>query len=329
MSETCRRWLLLLHLCPTITALSCPAHAEALTIRYAYTGREADAGGLIYYRSRYYDPASGRLLQRDKIGLGGGINDYAYVGGNPAMARDPSGAAASSPGPASLEVLGGNFTVGIMDHGVVPAYYGSLTPTERDYESGLSGSLALLGGALLAATLAPYVLLYQGPIALAGGAPASMRLLPEKFRIYANGTVEGAARDAGHALAWKVLPGGSGRAVAGNQIVQTSVARAPVPKGTAVTMLAPGKVMTSDVALIMEADQLGRVPLSPAQIELLEGAITYLPLPTAQYPNYLVGTPDKLFMMKNSISVGLATHLSRILRPNMGCVSITISTLCE
>ena len=59
--------------------------------QYGYTGREPDATGLIYYRARYYDPAIGRFTQRDPIGLQGGINRYAYVGGNPVNFNDPSG----------------------------------------------------------------------------------------------------------------------------------------------------------------------------------------------------------------------------------------------
>ena len=39
--------------------------------------------GLVYYRSRYYDPVIGRFTQRDLIGFAGGINLYAYVGNNP------------------------------------------------------------------------------------------------------------------------------------------------------------------------------------------------------------------------------------------------------
>jgi len=59
--------------------------------QYGYTGREPDETGLIYYRARYYDPTIGRFTQRDPIGLQGGINQYAYVGGNPVNFVDPQG----------------------------------------------------------------------------------------------------------------------------------------------------------------------------------------------------------------------------------------------
>ena len=41
--------------------------------------------------ARYYDPSSGRFLQRDPIGTAGGLNVYAYVFGRPTLEADPSG----------------------------------------------------------------------------------------------------------------------------------------------------------------------------------------------------------------------------------------------
>jgi RHS repeat-associated protein len=59
---------------------------------YAYTAREWDPEiNLYYYRARYYDPKVGRSISEDPIGFEGGVNFYAYVGGNPTNVMDPSG----------------------------------------------------------------------------------------------------------------------------------------------------------------------------------------------------------------------------------------------
>jgi RHS repeat-associated protein len=56
---------------------------------YAFTGRDWDAEtGLLYMRSRYYDPKPGRFLSEDPIGL---ENLYGYVANRPTIGTDPYG----------------------------------------------------------------------------------------------------------------------------------------------------------------------------------------------------------------------------------------------
>lgn len=47
--------------------------------------------GTHYNYFRTYDPAQGRYVESDQIGLIGGINTYGYVGGNPLTMIDPQG----------------------------------------------------------------------------------------------------------------------------------------------------------------------------------------------------------------------------------------------
>src|SRR5439155_19284268 len=47
--------------------------------------------GLILCTFRFYDPATGRFLNRDPIGYGGGINLYTYCGNGPLSDVDPTG----------------------------------------------------------------------------------------------------------------------------------------------------------------------------------------------------------------------------------------------
>ncbi|SDT97470.1 RHS repeat-associated core domain-containing protein [Halopseudomonas salegens] len=52
---------------------------------------EDEESGLYYNRHRYYDPALGRYVNQDPIGLLGGVNFYLYAAASPTNHIDPSG----------------------------------------------------------------------------------------------------------------------------------------------------------------------------------------------------------------------------------------------
>jgi RHS repeat-associated protein len=68
------------------------ASTGTVTNPFRYTGREFDPETGIYeYRARYYDQATGRFLNEDPLGFGGGENFYAYVKNDPTNLVDPLG----------------------------------------------------------------------------------------------------------------------------------------------------------------------------------------------------------------------------------------------
>ena len=68
---------------------------------FLYNGRygvQTDPNGLLYMRSRYYNPYLCRFINADPSGFAGGLNFYAYANGNPVSYSDPFG----------LDVIGEN-----------------------------------------------------------------------------------------------------------------------------------------------------------------------------------------------------------------------------
>jgi RHS repeat-associated protein len=60
---------------------------------------QRDAGGQMYMRNRYYDPATGQFTQTDPIGIAGGLNTYGFAAGDPVGNWDPFGTCAWGIGP--------------------------------------------------------------------------------------------------------------------------------------------------------------------------------------------------------------------------------------
>ncbi|MDD4964568.1 MAG: RHS repeat-associated core domain-containing protein [Gallionella sp.] len=69
-----------------------PANLGAFTFNLRFPGQYFDREtGLHYNVNRDYNPAVGRYVESDPIGLRGGINTFGYVGGNPLGRADPLG----------------------------------------------------------------------------------------------------------------------------------------------------------------------------------------------------------------------------------------------
>ncbi|MBO7942872.1 RHS repeat-associated core domain-containing protein, partial [Streptomyces sp. S9] len=65
------------------------------------------ASGLVYNYYRDYDPATGRYVQSDPIGLDGGINSFAYVANSPLDNFDEFGLVDyNAPAPRTVPVTG-------------------------------------------------------------------------------------------------------------------------------------------------------------------------------------------------------------------------------
>jgi len=134
-------------------------HVETVAQLYGYTAREQDAESpLYYYRSRYYDPRTGRFTQEDRIGFDGNdINIYRYVANNPVNLNDPSGefpigiAIGGVSGFLGAVAQGGSFgdiVFGTLSGAALGAINPGAALTNNLGRAGLGAAGRLLGGAL-------------------------------------------------------------------------------------------------------------------------------------------------------------------------------------
>jgi RHS repeat-associated protein len=69
--------------------------ASGMASRYGFSGREKDATGLSYHRSRYYQPEVGRFVSRDAFAgvatMPQSLHDYTYTHNDPVNRVDPFG----------------------------------------------------------------------------------------------------------------------------------------------------------------------------------------------------------------------------------------------
>ena len=65
--------------------------SRGLRWRNRKRSRRASYGRVLYNYFRTYDPATGRYLESDPIGLDGGLNTYRYAEANPLSYIDPDG----------------------------------------------------------------------------------------------------------------------------------------------------------------------------------------------------------------------------------------------
>ena len=91
--------------------------------------------GWLHVGHRYYDPSSGRFVQRDPIGIRGGLNVYAYVRSQPTLRIDPLGLCAAGDALVKLGEWGGSCAVLLGGAGVLSATNPVTAPLAPELEA--------------------------------------------------------------------------------------------------------------------------------------------------------------------------------------------------
>jgi len=239
---------------------------------------------------------------------------FGGVGGNPAAAYV---AAFNSWMGNGTSLLGGarnaliDMGVGVIGQTLGTPLYGSLV------SAGLSRLVdplrsherrTVLGTVGYAGTVA-------GVAVLGGSAAEALGVVAED--VLADGLASGAR---GGPLAGRgvtVIPGGTGRAIAGHGYLEPGAGTTTVPQGTSASFWTmDGTALPDAVGTMVEQGNYAAIAADPALAAQVEGAFSALP--GATVPNYTVGPPVGLTIMGNSRVVGQPTPLQRLLGPNMG-----------
>jgi len=121
--------------------------------RYGYVGSfgyQAHAEfPFLHVGARYYDPAIGRFLQRDPIGIRGGLNVYTYVQNNPMLGVDPSGLWWWESDSSVSEWLACNFWMKIHSPETLANMSGSRATAEAVGISVIGGVVIYVGGKII------------------------------------------------------------------------------------------------------------------------------------------------------------------------------------
>ena len=229
--------------------------------RYGYTGREPDETGLVYYRARYYDPTIGRFISRDPIGLGGGINQYAYVNGNPVNLTDPLGLLAANPQTILLADGGKNY----------------FSNTLTDFGNTITSGYQSLNSAIASSPAAQTALSYVPGASLMNDATANFKAgnygSAVLLGVGALGDVALAIGTGGDSVAAKATVSGVAKSASGYSVAfETTIAEAGV--GTRASHFADANnslsvAIKNDAGFASMADSLGiqipnRLSQSPA-----------------------------------------------------------------
>jgi RHS repeat-associated protein len=93
-----------------------PTQLQTRTWMGSIVKGQRGAGGQMYMRNRYYDPATGQFTQPDPIGIAGGLNVYGFAAGDPVSYSDPYGLSAMCcTFPLKSPVIRVGVTIALMD----------------------------------------------------------------------------------------------------------------------------------------------------------------------------------------------------------------------